>query len=258
MAVITGRLDVTTLAPVRGFPGAYLLAPVEASWQAVCDEVQRRHGWRPTLTSAGDAYRSYAIQERIFRQRYTPDRVTGIDPRWWAGRLWWRLPGVAAAAVPGTSNHGRGDTVDVASLAYGTRRFEQFAAVATAHGWSNVEGRAVGEAWHWTKTSPGNPDPDPMEDDMTPEQAKLLGEIHWMLSQVRGTDLPPIATHAKAAHAAGDLTVAATTNITNGVTALLGRAPGTVDAAAIVDLLDDDLARAVADEIDRRARARLA
>ena len=27
---------------------------------------------------------------------------------------------------------------------------------------------------------------------MTPEQAKQLGEVHWMLGQVRGTDLPGI------------------------------------------------------------------
>jgi murein DD-endopeptidase MepM/ murein hydrolase activator NlpD len=30
------------------------------------------------------------------------------------------------------------------------------------------------------------------DDDMTPEQATQLAEVHWMLGQVRGTDLPPI------------------------------------------------------------------
>jgi len=30
------------------------------------------------------------------------------------------------------------------------------------------------------------------DDDMTPAQATQLAEVHWMLGQVRGTDLPPI------------------------------------------------------------------
>jgi hypothetical protein len=30
------------------------------------------------------------------------------------------------------------------------------------------------------------------DDDMTPEQAQKLGEIHWAINQIRGTDLPPI------------------------------------------------------------------
>jgi hypothetical protein len=36
------------------------------------------------------------------------------------------------------------------------------------------------------------PTGDDQEDDMTPEQAKKLGEIHWAINQIRGTDLPPI------------------------------------------------------------------
>lgn len=30
------------------------------------------------------------------------------------------------------------------------------------------------------------------DDDMTPEQAAQLAESHWMLSQLRGTDIPPV------------------------------------------------------------------
>lgn len=34
--------------------------------------------------------------------------------------------------------------------------------------------------------------PTQQEDQMTPEQATQLAEVHWMLGQIRGTDLPPI------------------------------------------------------------------
>lgn len=164
---LNGLIPLATLAPVRTHPGAYLRSDAEASWHALCDEVQRLYGWRPTLTSAADAYRPYAVQERIFRQRYTTARATGIDPRGWDSdgngvkETWWRLPVFAAAAVPGTSTHGLGTTVDVAGLRYGTTRFTQFAKVAARHGWSNAEGRQVNEAWHWSKVTAGAARPAP-------------------------------------------------------------------------------------------------
>lgn len=290
MAVRNGRIDVATLAPVRGFPGAYLRSDVEASWFALCNDVQATYGWRPTLTSAADAYRPYSVQERIFRQRYTTAKVTGIDPRGWDSdgngfvETWWRWPVYAAAAVPGTSNHGLATTVDVANLRYGTERFRQFAAIATKHGWSNVEGRLVNEAWHWTKVSGGAaPAPIPLEEDFMPalthdEQRRLL---LWAdlgsnrMEQVYNAAVAmqaAIGKHLGPTHAAADLTLAATKNITNGVVTLLGRSVGAVDvdeqalAEALGPLLssaalpDADLARiakAVTDEQDRRARARL-
>lgn len=71
-------------------------------------------------------------------------------------------------------------------------------------------------------TVPGVSAPNPIapEDDMTPDQVKKLDEIHWMLGQVRATDLPPIAKHAYGAHAAGDLAVAGNTNAINGILAV--------------------------------------
>ena len=73
---------------------------------------EKRFGKPLTIT---DSYRPYSVQERIFRQRYTTSWVTGIDPRRWLGVTWWRLPGTAAASVPGTSNHGWGQAIDFGS-----------------------------------------------------------------------------------------------------------------------------------------------
>lgn len=49
------------------------------------------------------------------------------------------------AAYPGTSNHGLGNAVDVATprMAWALRQ------VGHKFGWSNAEGRRVDEWWHW-------------------------------------------------------------------------------------------------------------
>lgn len=272
---LNGRIDVTTLTPVRGSPGAYLRSDVEASWFALCDEVEATYGWRPTLTGPFDAYRPWAVQERIFRQRYTTAYVTGIDPRGWDSdrngvpETWWRLPIWAAAAVPGTSNHGLATTVDVANLRYGTERFRQFAAIAIKHGWSNAEGRSVNEAWHWTKVTAGAaPTPTPLEEDFMAaltddEQRRMLGHADAgsaVLDQVRNLllEIRPEVKRLPHIQAQTDTIAAATTNITNGVVQLIGRAPtgdAAAVAAAIADALDDDLAAAVVDLLARRLTA---
>lgn len=163
MAVIAnGRIPASLLAAVPDNPGCLLVAGAAASFDAVADEVERLHGWRPRITSAGDAFRSEDRQETVFRQRYRLSYalINGrMDMRWWDGdgdgikESWYRWHD-AAAAVPGTSNHGWATTVDVrgrtGSLMYGTTEFREFAEVAARHGWSNAEGKSVGEAWHWT------------------------------------------------------------------------------------------------------------
>jgi len=40
--------------------------------------------------------------------------------------------------------------------------------------------------------SPPTPPPDQGDDDMTPEQATMLGNINWAVNQIRGTDVPRI------------------------------------------------------------------
>ncbi len=68
------------------------------------------------IAAGANAYRTYAEQERIFLARYTMNRHIAARPyetRSWRGELWYRLPNVATAAIPGTSNHGLGLAIDV-------------------------------------------------------------------------------------------------------------------------------------------------
>ena len=149
MAWANGQIPASELRPCDGTPGAVLLPAQAASWNAVRAEVGRRFGWYPTITSAGDAYRSYSRQVTLFTRNFST-KNTGVDRRTWDGRTWWRVPGYPSAATPGTSNHGKGVTVDVTGLgAFDSPRHRQFSQVAKAHGWSDSEGRKIAEPWHW-------------------------------------------------------------------------------------------------------------
>lgn len=93
-----------------------------------------------------DAYRPYSEQRSIFLARYYPVR-SGADKRW-NGVGYRKRPGVAVAAVPGTSNHGLGLSVDIHHGAI--------------QSWLRKNGRRFGfiaevrsEAWHWSYLSPG-------------------------------------------------------------------------------------------------------
>lgn len=115
-------------------------------WRALAADA----GWPLTITSAADAFRTYAVQERIFRDRYTTTRLPGRPTKVWNGTTWYLLPGQATAAVPGTSNHGKGLAVDVKNAGAFTGPFYKWmAATGPALGWTNTEGRSINEPWHW-------------------------------------------------------------------------------------------------------------
>jgi hypothetical protein len=59
-----------------------------------------------------NTYRPLADQQRIFAERYR-ETDQGGGSRTCGGKRWFKLPEVATAACPGTSNHGRGLAVDV-------------------------------------------------------------------------------------------------------------------------------------------------
>lgn len=118
------------------------------------------------------AWRSYETQERIFLERYRQGNRAGqrgytTDVRYWPARgsYWTRLQGTAAAAVPGTSNHGGGVAVDVktareagdpgydVAVIFGSWNDSDrlaFLRAAKDHGWDDDEGRSVNELWHLT------------------------------------------------------------------------------------------------------------
>ena len=99
--------------PITALGGEKLLLRPDAAvaWDRAC----KKFGKGVLLTGA---LRSGAVQEVIFRQRYVMGNHRGKpgytnDVREWNGRPWTRRAGQAAAAVPGTSNHGTGCAVDV-------------------------------------------------------------------------------------------------------------------------------------------------
>lgn len=151
MAVLSGRLDEALLKEV---PGGRLRADAADAWWRVLVAFKKRTRVSLLPTSPADTYRIYAIQERIFLDRYqrawvqyAPGRV---DQRFWNGVPYYRKPGRAAAAVPGTSNHGWGLAIDVAGLGgFDSDLYDALEEIGAEHGWDNINGRAVREPWHW-------------------------------------------------------------------------------------------------------------
>jgi hypothetical protein len=128
-----GRLSASELAPI---PGGRLRKDAARSWNDMREFIGRRHGvWiRPRGTES--SYRTFAAQQ-YFR-------------RHWCGR-----GQCYKAAVPGTSNHGEGRAVDVATrlMAYYIRLY------GSRFGWSWAEGRRVGEWWHMVYIGGYKPQP---------------------------------------------------------------------------------------------------
>lgn len=68
----------------------------------------------PLTYTYGGTYRNYQAQISLFLQRYSPDYIPEAATKVWNGKTYWIKPGVAMAAVPGTSNHGWGIAIDFA------------------------------------------------------------------------------------------------------------------------------------------------
>lgn len=153
MAYQNGRIPSTALR--RSVVGVSLRADAAESADRLATAFHEATGTRLVAT---DGYRPLTgdqwSQEEIFLARYEP-RATGRGPfgdvRWWRGVRYVRVRG-AAAAIPGTSNHGLGLALDLGSgvnTSFTSPAHKALAKIAPAHGWSNDEGRAVGEPWHW-------------------------------------------------------------------------------------------------------------
>lgn len=147
--MINGKLDaLKDVAPI--YSGHVLRADAAASWMRLTGDYGRQ-------IRVTDAYRSYVTQERIFKQRYTPQKSGGGyygDVRFWNGVRYVRKPGTAAAAVPGTSNHGWGVALDLAdgvNTGAGPA-WEWLQANAARYGWVNpawAKNPRTYEPWHW-------------------------------------------------------------------------------------------------------------
>jgi len=142
-----GQIPTSAMAALS--VGGFLLPAAAQNF-----ELWRAHAARDqrnlTITSAADAFRTYEIQERIFKDRYTTTYLSGRPTKVWNGKTYWLKPGQATAAVPGTSNHGKGLAVDIKNAgAFDVGFHKWMSETGPLYGWSNAEGRSINEPWHW-------------------------------------------------------------------------------------------------------------
>jgi len=165
-----GKLTKDELTGLKSAPGQQLSEDdgAAASWDRLWDAMVSKYAWPMELT---DSYRPYAVQEEIFLDRYRP-MAAGTGPfndvRHFKGRRYVRVVSYAAA-VPGQSNHGWGRAVDIKGVGdFHSARYRALVDLAGHFGWSNKNGRAIGEFWHWEYTSANDrsatePLPKPIE-----------------------------------------------------------------------------------------------
>lgn len=153
MAYPNGQIPLSDL--VMTTAGVRLRSDAAASYERLSKEFNKVHG--PMYVSDGYRARNDGgnfSQEAIFFDRYRP-QASGNGPfndvRWYNGKRYVRHKG-AAAAVPGTSNHGWGVAADFASginSSFTSPQYRWMAQNGPSHGWTNTEGRGINEPWHW-------------------------------------------------------------------------------------------------------------
>ena len=205
-----GRLPAELLATI-GTAGKLYHAAARA-WRALAAQAER--DGVPLTWTYGGTYRTFAQQETLFRSRYTTTELAGRPSKWWNGVQWWLRPGMATAAVPGTSNHGLGLAVDTAldsdpSDGLGpddatgiTAQLAWLVENAPRFGWSwemqsepwhirYVAGDAIPQAVLDFEQPPAPPlepipDPQPEVDDMRPFLFRLTGYTNQFLMTPSG------------------------------------------------------------------------
>ncbi|MFD6163697.1 D-alanyl-D-alanine carboxypeptidase family protein [Oerskovia sp. NPDC060287] len=191
MATTFQNGEIPDAALTRLSTGHLLRADAAAGFEALATAFKAKFGKALVVT---DAYRPKAGafgQIAIFEDRYPHPTYQGVNDRRgpWKGKYWWRRTGTAAAAVPGTSNHGWGLALDLGSNVNKLGTAEQLWLVANGprFGWVwPTWARKIPtlEPWHYefigtvafpiagdtgsitTPTIPGRPAPITPEDDM--------------------------------------------------------------------------------------------
>lgn len=151
MSYANGKLPASALAVVYQNPKQHLRAgQVSTSFKRLS---QRSFVKGYGFIRVADAYRSYDEQVKVFLSVYE-QRSVGVGPyndvRWWQGRRYVRVRGAGTVAVPGTSNHGLGLSVDLMEpYASNGPKHSWFVARLAFYGWY-WEGAQFGEPWHYT------------------------------------------------------------------------------------------------------------
>lgn len=109
--VVPGELPPGLLVPIRPYGQLHRLA---ADAYHALRAKALAEGIRPFKpTSAGDTYRTLALQKKGFLARYQQEPIAGASTRTWEGKKWYLKAGNAPMAAPGTSNHNLGLAVDI-------------------------------------------------------------------------------------------------------------------------------------------------
>lgn len=172
-AHLLGLLDGNNLA-LPSDPARLRLDAAE-SWNRARAEVLDKTGYELTVRGWN---RSHAEQEKFFFQRYKAGKASPFgDYRWYKGVRYGRTNG-AAAAIPGTSNHGWGLAVDVVDFgAVGQWNHPRRVAaigILKKHGWTDDEGRGkIQEPWHLVY----NPARDKMKGTKPPTEKDVLDMV---------------------------------------------------------------------------------
>lgn len=152
MTAANGRLPSSALGSI---PYGKLEHSAAVAWNDMRSYIGKRHGVWIRPNGPNSSYRTYAAQVYFYNL-------------WKAGRG-------NTAAYPGTSNHGRGDAVDVltTAMAYYIRKYGHL------FGWSHAEGAQVGEWWHFTYVGgyKRKPAPKPRYWYMTDRERRLALEL---------------------------------------------------------------------------------
>lgn len=124
--VPNGKLPAEMLYPFLGHQaGSNGKLHALACWHGtrLVNDCQKATGVKLTYTYGG-CYRTYAQQYSLFIQRYEPVTyaayllLASSKRKYWGthptNKYWKLKPGMAMAAVPGTSNHGLGLAIDLA------------------------------------------------------------------------------------------------------------------------------------------------
>ena len=118
-----GRIPDSALVRLQYASSHRLRADAADAWNRVNADFKARTAGRGLHASDGtpginldltDSYRPYDVQERIFLQRYDHTRRSGLTVgnggiKYWKGRTWYKRPGFAVAATPGTVPLARSD-----------------------------------------------------------------------------------------------------------------------------------------------------
>jgi hypothetical protein len=142
-----GEIPSERMIKVAPIASGFLVPEAAAAWRNL-QNAAAAQGFTLTMTGS---YRTFQGQKDLFEQRYTTSN-TGRKSKVWNGTTYWLKPGMAMAAVPGTSNHGWGCAVDAALGGYGNAAQpvgEPFLSWAVAnarqYGWS---WEVQSEPWH--------------------------------------------------------------------------------------------------------------